>query len=41
VYIVSLWVIFTRSIPWRRTNKVKALPRGLEALRGVQTEFLC
>ena len=38
--IASLWGLFARSIPWRRTNKFKALPLGLGALRSAQTELL-
>lgn len=40
VAAASLWGLFTKSTPWRRTNKFKALPRGLEALRSTQTELL-
>ena len=36
----SLWGIFTKSIPWRETKKVKALPMGLGALRAAQPELL-
>ncbi len=36
----ALWGIFTRSIPWRRTSKFKALPTGLEALLSARSELL-
>jgi len=38
--MASLWAIFTHRIPWRRTNKFKALPKGLVALSSAQTELL-
>ena len=36
----SLWALFTRRIPWRRTDKFKAVPLGLGALGCVRTELL-
>jgi cellulose synthase/poly-beta-1,6-N-acetylglucosamine synthase-like glycosyltransferase len=39
--VASLWGFFTKSTPWRRTNKFKALPMGLGALRAAQPELLC
>lgn len=40
VNMASLWGVFTRSIPWRRTSKFKVLPGGLGALSSAQTELL-
>lgn len=40
VALASFWALFTRSIPWRRTNKFKALPLGLGALADVRVELL-
>lgn len=40
VSVASLWGLFTKSIPWRRTNKFKALPMGLGVLRSARTELL-
>jgi len=40
IAIASLWGLFTRGIPWRRTNKFKALPLGLGALSSARTELL-
>jgi cellulose synthase/poly-beta-1,6-N-acetylglucosamine synthase-like glycosyltransferase len=38
VAIASFWGVFTREIPWFRTNKFKALPLGLEALSSARVE---
>jgi hypothetical protein len=40
VSVASLWGFFTENIPWRRTNKFRALPMGLAALRSARTELL-
>jgi len=40
-YIVaSITCLFTKEIPWQRTNKFKSLPLGLGALSSAQTEVL-
>jgi cellulose synthase/poly-beta-1,6-N-acetylglucosamine synthase-like glycosyltransferase len=39
VAIASFWGVFTREIPWFRTNKFKALPGGLEALSSARVEI--
>jgi cellulose synthase/poly-beta-1,6-N-acetylglucosamine synthase-like glycosyltransferase len=38
--VASFWGLFTRRIAWRRTNKFKALPLGLGALRSTRAELL-
>ncbi len=38
VALASLTCLFTRTIPWRRTDKFKALPLGLGALRSAWAE---
>lgn len=35
----SLWSLFTRNIPWHRTNKFKASPSGLVALGSARIEL--
>jgi cellulose synthase/poly-beta-1,6-N-acetylglucosamine synthase-like glycosyltransferase len=37
--VASVWGVFTRRIPWVRTNKFKTLPMGLAALRSARTEL--
>jgi len=39
IAIASFWGVFTREIPWIRTNKFKALPLGLEALSSARVEL--
>jgi hypothetical protein len=40
VTIASLRSVFTRTMPWRRTNKFKTLPSGFRALSSARTELL-
>jgi GT2 family glycosyltransferase len=40
IRIASLWGLFTHTTPWRRTNKFRALPRGLSALGPALHELL-
>ena len=40
VAIATLSCLFNRPATWRRTNKFKALPRGLDALNSARTELL-
>ena len=40
VAIASLSCLFNRPATWRRTNKFKARPRGLDALNSARTELL-
>ncbi|MBC8120261.1 MAG: glycosyltransferase [Gemmatimonadaceae bacterium] len=37
--LANIWGLFTDRIPWRRTNKFKALPAGLAALNSVLPEL--
>lgn len=38
IAIASFWGVFTREIPWFRTNKFKTLPLGLGALSSARVE---
>lgn len=40
IRMASLWGLFTRNTPWRRTNKFRVLPLGLGALRAAVPELL-
>jgi hypothetical protein len=40
VTMASIWGAITRSIPWQRTNKFKALPLGLGAIGHAQAELV-
>jgi cellulose synthase/poly-beta-1,6-N-acetylglucosamine synthase-like glycosyltransferase len=38
--MASIMGLFTKQIPWQRTNKFKSLPLGLAALNSAQTELM-
>jgi hypothetical protein len=38
--MASILGLFTKQIPWQRTNKFKSLPLGLAALNSAQTELM-
>lgn len=40
IRMASLWGLFTRNTPWRRTNKFRALPMGLGALGSAMPELM-